>query len=274
MMKKMMTMTAVFLLMTLMLCSCAGVPANTVFKIDDMKGKSIGVQLGTTGDAYVTDYETKDEYKDANGNLATIERYKKGSDAVMALKQGKIDCVVIDQQTALAFVENNDGLKILKEPFADEDYAIAVKKGNTELKEKINAALKQLQENGTIDQIIKNFIGDDTKGTCPYVSPKDVKHDNGKLIMATNAEFPPYEFVQEGKVVGIDAQIAQAIADVLGMELVIDDMDFDAIIAAVESGKADMGLAGMTVTEDRLESVDFTDPYVIDTKQVIVVRAD
>ena len=89
--------------------------------------------------------------------------------------------------------------------------------------------------------------------------------------MATNAEFPPYEFMEGGKIVGIDAEMAQAIADILGMELVIENMDFDAILTAVETGKADIGVAGMTVTEDRLKSVDFSDPYAT-AKQVIIVR--
>lgn len=99
------------------------------------------------------------------------------------------------------------------------------------------------------------------------------KDENNKLIMATNATFPPYEFVEGGKIVGIDAEIAQAIADKLGMELVIEDMDFGAIISAVETGKADMGLAGMTVTEDRLKSVNFSESYATGV-QVIIVRED
>lgn len=92
----------------------------------------------------------------------------------------------------------------------------------------------------------------------------------GTLIMGTNAEFPPYEFYEGNKIVGIDAEIAQAIADKLGMELIIEDMAFDAIIASVTSGKVDFGAAGMTVTEDRLMSVDFTDTYASSTQVTIV----
>ena len=83
--------------------------------------------------------------------------------------------------------------------------------------------------------------------------------------------FEPYEFYKDQKIVGIDAEMAQAVADKLGMELKIEDMEFDSIINAVTSGKADMGVAGMTITEDRLQSVDFSDPYTTAT-QVIVVR--
>ena len=91
--------------------------------------------------------------------------------------------------------------------------------------------------------------------------------------MATNAAFEPYEFYQDQKVVGIDAEMAQAVCDKLGMELKIEDMEFDSIINAVTSGKADVGVAGMTVTEDRLKSVDFSDSYTTAT-QVIIVRKD
>ena len=128
-----------------------------------------------------------------------------------------------------------------------------------------------IMEDGTLDQIVANYIGDDTKGTCPYESPADVDYSNGKLVMATNAAFEPYEFYEGEEVVGIDADIAKAICDKLGYELQIDDMEFDAIISAVQSGKADFGAAGMTVTEDRLTSIDFTDSYATST-QVVIVR--
>lgn len=92
-----------------------------------------------------------------------------------------------------------------------------------------------------------------------------------QLVMATNAEFPPYEYYEGDKVVGIDAEIAQAIADEVGAELVIEDMAFDSILSAVATGKADMGLAGMTVTEDRKQNADFSNPYATAT-QVIIVK--
>ena len=204
----------------------AGVSAATVESKDDLKNATIGVQLGTTGDIEASEYE-----KDG----ATVKRYSKGSEAIQALLAGQIDCVIIDSQPAQKFVENADGLKILDEPFVEEEYAICLKKGNDELLDKINGALEELKEDGTVDDIMNNYIGD--------------------------------------TIVGIDADIAQAICDKLGYELEIDDMEFDAILAAVQSGKADFGAAGMTVTEDRLESVDFTDTYA-NASQVIIVKAD
>lgn len=236
-----------------------------VESVDDLPGKKIGVQLGTTGDIYASDYEGDEEG-------TSIERFNKANDTIMALKQGKVDCVIIDSLPAEKFVENNDDLEILDEDFALEEYAIAVKKGNDELTEAINGALAELKEEGILDQINENYIGDDdVKGTCPYVSPEDVDRSNGTLTMATNATFPPYEYYEGDAIVGIDAEMAQAVCDKLGYELKIDDMEFNAIINAVDSGKADIGVAGMTVTEDRLESVNFTDSYTT-AKQVIIVR--
>lgn len=91
-----------------------------------------------------------------------------------------------------------------------------------------------------------------------------------KLVMATNAEFPPYEYYEGQQIVGIDAEVAAAIADKLGMELEISDMAFDSILVAVQSGQADMGMAGMTVTPDRLENADFTATYAT-AHQVVIV---
>ena len=244
------------------LTACGGsVAENTVFSEADLVNKTIGVQLGTTGDIYASD-------KEADG--CTIERFNKGTDAVQSLKQGKVDCVIIDEQPAKAFVAKNDDLTILSDEFVTEEYAICVSKDKKELTEAINGALAELKEEGTIDAIIANYIGDETKGQNPYVK-QDVDRSAGTLIMATNAAFEPYEYVEGENIVGIDADIAQAICDKLGYELVIEDMEFDSIINAVQSGKADIGVAGMTVTEDRLKNIDFTDSYTTAT-QVIIVR--
>lgn len=225
----------------------------------DLDGAKIGVQTGTTGDIYASD-----EYGDES-----VERYDKGYEAVQALTQGKIDAVIIDDQPAKVFVEDNDKIKILDEEFIQEDYAICISKENTELKQQINDAIAQLKDNGTFQAIVDYYIGG-VEGSAPYAVKEEVTR-NGKLVMATNAEFPPYEFREGEDFAGIDVDMAKAIADILGKELVIDDMKFDSIIAAVQTGKADIGVAGMTITEDRLESIDFTDSYYTG-RQVIIVK--
>ena len=119
-----------------------------ITSLADLEGKTIGVQQGTTGDIYATD-EFGDE---------SIERYNKGMEAVQALSQGKIDAVIIDNEPAKVFVTENQGLVILDEAYADEEYAIAVKKGNTALLEQINKALEELKADGTLDAIVAKYI--------------------------------------------------------------------------------------------------------------------
>lgn len=234
---------------------------SKIHTIDDLEGATIGVQLGTTGDIFVSDYEEKG---------SVVERFTKAADAVQALKLGKIDCIVIDRAPANAFVGNNPELSILEEDFAVEEYAICISKEKTELKNQINESISVLKENGTLESIISNYIGDDTKGKFPYVSPENVDRSNGTLRVATNATFEPYEYMEGGEIVGIDIDIARAICDILGMNLKIEDIEFDSIISAVQSGKSDIGLSGMTVTEDRLKSIDFTQSYTTATQVVIV----
>ena len=96
--------------------------------------------------------------------------------------------------------------------------------------------------------------------------------ESGKLIMATNATFPPYEYIEGNEIVGIDAEIAGAIAEKLGLELQIDDMEFDSIVESVKGGKADIGLAGMTVTPERQEVINFTASYATGVQVVIVTE--
>lgn len=119
---------------------------------DDLTGKSIGVQLGTTGDIYCGDIED-----------ATVERYNKGFEAVQSLLTDKIDAVVIDEQPAKYFVEQNEGLVILPDKFTEEEYAIAVAKDNDELVEKINDALASLKESGKLDEIIGKYISSEAE---------------------------------------------------------------------------------------------------------------
>ena len=203
---------------------------------DDLEGKKIGVQQGTTGDLAVTD-EFGDE---------SVERYNKGFEAVQALTQGKIDAVVIDDLPAQEFVKQSEGLKILDGAYSEEEYALCFEKENQELCDQFNDVIQELKDDGTFEQIANSYIGA-SAGENYYESPEDVDRSNGTLVMATNAEFPPYEYYEGEDIVGLDADFAQAIADKLGMDLKIEDMAFDSIIPAVTSGKADFGAAGIVL---------------------------
>ena len=244
--------------------SAASASASTeskqyIFSVDELTGKTVGVQLGTTGDIYAQDIEG-----------ATVEQFNKFNDAVLALKQGKVDAVIIDNEPGKVFVEQNPDITMLDEDFAVEDYAIALNKGS-ELTAQFNEAIAAIQENGTLDAILDKYING-VEGAEGYVTPEGTEYPNGTLTMATNAYFPPYEYYEGDEIVGIDAEFAKAICDYLGYELVIEDMEFASIIPAINSGKADFGAAGMTVTEERLVNVDFTDSYCTGIQSVLVLK--
>jgi polar amino acid transport system substrate-binding protein len=117
--------------------------------VADLAGKKVGVQLGTTGDTYASD---DDAIKDG------VQRYNTGIDAVLALTQGKIDAVLIDNEPAKVFVKQNEGLKIIDEKYTDENYAFATAKDNKELVNALNEALAVLDSNGKLDEIVNKYI--------------------------------------------------------------------------------------------------------------------
>lgn len=247
--------------------SSAASSTQTISTLEDLADMTVGVQLGTTGDIFMSG-----EVKGVDGaslQLAGVEQYNKAADAVQALLSNKIDAVCIDDQVAKKFVEANpDTLTILDTAYAVEDYAACIDKENTALTEQFNTAIAELKTDGTLDAILDKYINK-TEGTEGYVSTV-TEYPNGTLTMATNAAFEPYEYIENGEVIGIDAEFAKAICDKLGYDLVIEDMEFDSIIPAVQSGKADFGMAGMTVTEERLQNIDFTDSYCTGVQSIIV----
>lgn len=159
-------------------------------------------------------------------------------------------------------------LKILDTEYANEEYAICIAKENEELLGKVNEALAALKEDGTAQAIVDKYISGVDHGLT-FQADAEGKEE---LHMATNAFFPPYEYYENDTVVGIDVEMAQAIADYLDMKLIVDDMDFDAILPAIQSGKADMGMAGLTVTPTRAKSVNFSEPYANGIQVIIVTE--
>lgn len=121
---------------------------SAIATVEDLADKKVGVQTGTTGDLYCT------------GDLGEehVQRFESGIVATQALVNGQIDAVVIDNEPAKAYVEANEGVKILDTEYAVEDYAAAIKKGNTELLDKVNGALEELKADGTLDEIVATYI--------------------------------------------------------------------------------------------------------------------
>ncbi len=260
-MKKLLKVFSVAMALALVLtcfAACGGNGDDNT--VDSIK---IGVQTNTTGDIY----STTDFGEDA------VVRYDNGAVAVQALNSGKVDCVIIDNEPAKSYVAANEGLKILETEYLEEQYAICFQKGNTELKDAVNNALKELIADGSVQAIVDKYINTGDGAELTGVPVNAVDTEKPDLVMATNAEFPPYEYVDGDNYYGIDVEVAQIIADKLGYDLVIKNVAFDSIIPGVQAGKYDMGMAGMTVTEDRLEEVDFSDSYATGV-QVVIVKED
>ena len=154
-----------------------------------------------------------------------------------------------------------------------EKYAFAVAKENTALKTAANELLADLKASGELDKIINSFF--DGSATFTYANPVSSVPTGDErekyLVVATNAYFPPFEYYEGDKLSGVDMKIASLLAEKLGKTLYIYDMEFDSVIISVKQGQADIGMAGMTVNEERLKTIDFTTEYY-ESAQVLVVR--
>ena len=170
--------------------------------------------------------------------------------------------------------ETKDVVKVIDIKLTEEEYAFAVKKGNTELVEDFNAFLTEITENGKFAEIVAKYF--ENKGTKvgAEISIDSVANTDENFVVATNCPFEPFEYIgDDGKAYGIDLEIAALYAEAKGLELVVKNIAFDAILNDVNAGYSDMGMAGMTVNEDRLVSNDFTTAYY-QASQKIIVAAD
>ena len=167
-----------------------------------------------------------------------------------------------------------DVVKLIDIKLTDEEYAFAVKKGNTELLNDFNDFLAEIEENGKFAEIVAKYF--ENKGTKKGVeiAIDSVANTDENFVVATNCPFEPFEYIgDDGKAYGIDLEIAALYAESKGLQLVVKNIAFDAILNDVNAGYSDMGMAGMTVNEDRLVSNDFTTAYY-QASQKIIVAAD
>lgn len=165
-------------------------------------------------------------------------------------------------------------LEVKNIELTSETYAFAIAKGNAELKESVNAILAELEGNGQLATIIDSFFTGEAN--FEYTNPAAPTADNRDeyLVVGTNAYFPPFEMYNGVKLTGVDMQLASIIAQKLDKTLYIKDMEFDALIPSVKNGDVDMAMAGMTVTESRLEEVDFAAGYYTSAQVITVLESD
>lgn len=162
------------------------------------------------------------------------------------------------------------GVKVINIQLTQEEYAFGVDKNQPELLEEVNKFIAKIKTDGTFENILNKYFGD---GTPEAVASAELDASKDQLVVATNAGFEPFEYTVGDKYYGIDMEIAAALAKHLGKELVISNMDFDAVCLSVGQSKADIAMAGLTIKEDRKEYVNFTDKYY-DAAQKLIVKAD
>lgn len=225
---------------------------------EDLNSKKIGVQAGTTGESWVRKNTT-----------ATVTPYKSGIDAALELKNGAIEAVVLDELPAKSIVAANDDLEILDIKFTKEEYAIAVKKGNAELLAAIDETITEMKNNGEYEDLVNAFMPAD--GNIKVPESNNTSTGSKVIKMGTNAAFPPFEYLDGTKIVGFDVSMGEKIADKVGGKLEISNIEFDALIPALQAGSIDFIAAGMSVDEERKKNVDFSVPY-FESEQVIIVR--
>lgn len=254
-------MVAVLLLATLVGACFAFTACNKDGKV------KIGAQQGTTGLFYL---QGNADMNFSGYSNIEAKSYDSIGQAVQDMKNGNIKYVVGDVAPAKEAAKKVGGAKVIDIPLSTEQYAIGVDKNQPELLASINAALAEMKENGKLDEIMANYSNDDYEPAGVPAGTYDSTKE--QLVIATNAEFDPFEYKAGQNFVGIDIEIAKYIADYLGQELVILDMDFDAVVTSVGKNGVDIALAGLTVTESRKVSVTFSDSYYEGSYQVIIVK--
>ena len=228
--------------------------------LDDAKNARIGVMTGSTGEAITL----------ARFPKAQVKSFDDIMDAVAAMKSGQLDAIVTAFPAALQVSKKNQELGLLSEPLDYEDTAIAVKKGNDELLATLNRIIAELKSDGTLESMKKRWFKPDL---TPYEEMNIILPSEGTpLKIGVSATREPFSFVDKnGRVTGHDGELARIIGARLQRPVEFFNMKFMALIPALQSGKVDLIVTGMTATDERRKFVDFTEPYYANA-QVMLVR--
>ncbi len=173
---------------------------------------------------------------------------------------------------------SKDEVKLINVPLTEEQYAFAMKLDNTALQSSFNQYLAEIKQDGTFDAIMAKYFEDKgTKIGYNYVGDGTGSNEagtvgEGKFVVATNCPFSPFEYIENGKIYGVDMEIAAGYAEKMNLELVIKNIDFDAILPALDAGYADIGMAGMTITAERAGYLFSTEYY--NASLNVIVKAD
>ena len=231
----------------------------------------IGVQSGTTGEYYV-----KGDSDWGFDGFANVDAspYSNGALAVQAMKGGSVNAVIIDEAPAKALASKIEGIKVIDIALTEEEYAYGVDKAQDSLLTSINSILASSEFATKKAEIMNAYFGDGTPTPVTAKTSADSTKAAQQLVVATNAEFAPFEYKDGDKFAGVDMEIAAYLAAQLGLELVILDMEFDAVVTSVGNNNVDIAMAGLTVNETRKQSVNFTSSYYNASQMLVVLASD
>ncbi len=249
-------------LVTLFFTLSCGKDEKEINSIKDAETAIIGVMTGSTGEE-----QAKEKFPNAD-----IKRFDDFMDAVAALRAGQVDVVLTAESNAINICKNNTEIKLLKDTIEIENIAIAINKSKKQLLDQINEILRELESDGTLKEMSKRWFNQNAN-----YEPVDIKVF-GKgipLKVGVTASLEPFCFVDSKQTIaGHDVELAKRIADKLGRPVQFVDMKFSALILALQSGKIDMILTGMTATKERMKYVNFSEPYFVIPQMLIAKKSD
>lgn len=247
-----------------------------IASVDDLgEGDKVGVQSGTTGEGWAK------ENLEPKG--VEVVPYDDILLAFSALQAGDVDGVINDLPISQDVVKDETrGLEIVEEIKTDETYGFAFNKDDTVLRDSVNWALAEVIADGTYDTIYETWFGAKPMSYPEPVSGVTAKPADapaliaaGKIIVGSDTAFPPFENVEGGATVGFDVDLMNAIGEKLGLTVEFKSYKFDALITGVQAGSEfDMVASAMTITDERKQSVDFSDPYINSNQSLAVKKAD
>ena len=235
--------------------ACERTPPNAVRSPDDVEGKIIGALTGSPSVLLAEELGSQ-----AYG-------FPTGSELMYHLKSGTVDCVIMENSVASELVSETSGVRLLSKPLLETDLCFAVAKENAELLEAVNSTLTTLRGNGTLNGLLNRYFAGRRYN---YVKPADIPARPGALSLAVPPDSPPYSYKDKNdNFVGLDIDVARAVCDYLGVELVIIECETRDLVTAVWYGTADLALGWLVVGET--DTIAVSDAYA-NAKHVVIVR--
>ncbi|MDZ7765744.1 MAG: transporter substrate-binding domain-containing protein [Melioribacteraceae bacterium] len=254
-----MSQKLLIIFLTFILFSCSHKNEEKITELSQLKDKRIAILTGSAGDI-----AARKAFPDAKflDNVAS-------ADAAYSVKIGKADALIFNKSILVNIAERNPDLVVLEKPLAKVEVAAAFNKETTELLEDINAAIKQLEEDGTLKAMRQKWI-ESNYNTVPGMPQFSNDSYSEVLKMGTSALFEPYTFLYNNEITGFDIELGYRIGEILEKQIEIMDMTFESLIPALRSGKIDFALSDFNITEERKQFISFSIPYVVNDISVLV----